>query len=617
MSYGSAISPKTVHDTAVRSLTKAAYAHLAAKALVRAGMVPLPLCSSYDALDSRYEEGLYGFGGLVPFVFFFDFPSADTFTVDGVVYRPCLGMRYSGEGIPTSDGYSGETFAFDLYARPATTCDVTTFRSEQYWRSFGTEGYGMGGGTSPWASYANGAVYYNHKWLPTNRPEWASLIGSAGYAPLVVGNVFVSLGKGGLAVSIGRSPAVPEFASYHSFSVVFHGDRIPSRGLPPMSDTNRNLLNPTALIQHRSTDGGHLAVPGAYHHAALALGGQYNRIVPQAVDAGRRLAMVHVYLLNLSNLEENNAHYDKYAFVRKSPRAVLGVGRHILEPLVGYLNNEYLFPTPIMGRVNPDISTTLACPKWEDYFYAPYARWADITAPLGEYVDPDTSLNWWITPPLASGAKLAFNVEGATNTTTATLPAYGAATTESYDLTSAGFSSVFPRSPVLFPQEDSISGGLISQNFTPVPATNAMVAAYGFVNVGYFRRTRMTIPSPTSEDREELFEAVFRAHVRSTQTVAPIGIADTPSFRFFVSDVFGNVLFNSLVILAGRSSGEQGYNLTEYAVPLPRAHRADSVLALAGGFMLGFSAHDPDVAFCAGAWEIRIEDIRLRRRKRV
>lgn len=616
MSYGQAITPKIFHDTSVVTVTKTAYAHKVAKALVAVGMKFLPHMSTYDVLDARFEEGHFEFTTNETGVFFFAFPTTESFVIDGVSYLPTLGMRYTQEtNDPTnSNGYSSEAFVFDLCARPAGSNDADRVRGEQYWRSNGGYAFGLGGDTVGWPSYQDGAAYYNHKWLTTNRASWSSYISTYGWAPIIVGNLSISLGPGGLTVFSGRSTAPGEYAQYHSFTVLFMGSRIPGRGL--MTDPNLNRINPTILMPHRSTAASNLAVPGQYHHRTAVIGCQYNLTLPLVSNTEKRLGSVAFLLFNLVNLEDNESNIDKYVYVHDSPRLVDGVGRHLLEPIVGYPQEELNFGTNLFGRRNDNIGLSgIVCPRWAEYFYAPQARWADVNAPIGIYADPDTAFDWYITPPLASGAKLALNLEGATNETNSPVPSYGPFTTESFDVSTAGYASVFPRAVTYRTDANGPSQVWVAGS----GSQNAQTLSYTYYSLGgYWIRKTWFIDAPTTDDPEDQYEFVFSFYVRTTQVSAPTGTGNAPYMSVWANSVYGHVPSNvSLNFVGGRSSGEGSYDLTEVVLPVRRAHQSAGPDCPLGKFSIAFHGYNPYSSNPGGTWTIRIENLRLRRRKRV
>jgi len=496
----------------------------------------------------------------------------------------------------------------DLMARPVLTNDAESFRCITYTLQAGTGGYGLGGGGEAWPVNLDGAAYYKHDWLASNRPNWSTYVTSFGHAPIVVQNILVVLSAGGLVVCTGRGQGSSEFAQYHGFAIMFHGARIPGRARAPMNDPNRDRVNPTFMLPFRTTNGEYLTTPGDAHHRGHILGAQFDlQMAPNGLDP------INFHLYNLSNVDKA-VYADLFNIVRNSPRVVAGVGRHILDPIIGIPNARRGTSTELYGPVDSVQSTTRVSPTWEDFFYFPGMRWADLTAPIGNYEDPDTSVNWWIVPMANTGMRLAINVEGATDVTVASIPALALDSTESYDLTSAGFASTFPRAGVTFTRDDITGSGLLAQNFAAVAATNAMLASWVYSSNGRWRRTRMFIPIPGTADPENQYVLRFAMFVRTTQVGAPVSVFDTPYLQLWVSDVFGGIPVNQLTVLAGRSGGEHGHTLTEYAIQVPRAARSDAGLALVtpDGVNIAWHAYDPATwSPPGGNWTIQVENIRL------
>lgn len=610
MSYGQSIAKKVVWDKTSRLLTKAAYCHLLSKALVSAGMTFLPSVSEYDFLDPRNEEGDHDIGGQYSAIAFFDFPTSEVFTVNSINYRPYLALRYSGDTYdPTnSNGMAIETVSFELGVRRADRLDPNDFRTYNYYR-YSSGYWGMGGSTEGWAGANDGAWFYDHKWLPSYRPEWASFPSSYGWRPITVGNVFVHLGPGGLIVCTGQDPSASGFSSVHAFAVVFYGSRIPGRAYNPIVDVNLPRCNPTVMIPFRSVDGEFLTTPGNAQLIGHILGCQYNL---QFTPTGTEL--VHWYHYNMENVDRP-LFPDLFATVRNSPRVVSGSGRHILAPMIGIPNNRRGNATELYSKVDQNISATRVSPPWEDFFYAPNARLADATAPIGEYEDPVSLLNWWLVPMTNTGARLAMNVEGATSF--ASVPAVASPvlqTTEQYDGSVAGDASAFPRTTTFLRDTNGPGSG----NFAWVSGQNILRASYPmYAPGGYFRRTRLRIlMTPFTYDPAYQYVLKYELTVRSTMATAPTTTGNSPYFYIWLNNPFGNA---SIVrpFLAGRSAGENAYNsqtVEQFVVPSYGNNDPGNVLQ--NCINIGLHAFDPTSVYISGVTTIEVSNLRIEIQKR-
>lgn len=607
MSYGQSIPAKVVWDKTVRRVTRAAYCHAMAKALVAAGMKFLPCVSEYDFLDAKNEEGEHDAGGQYAMNAFFDFPTSETFTVNAIQYRPLLGMRYSGETHNPNvvNGLGMEAVVFELLVRRADRLDGADFRSYIYFR-YSSNYFGMGGSTEAWPAALDGAAFFDASWLASNRLEWASWPTLYAHRPRTIGNIFVYLGPGGLTICTGSDPGVSGFSSVHACAFVFYGSRIPGRARNPLNDPNFTRINPVVSLPFRTTDTEFLTTPGDYHRAGFVLGCQYDlQIPPQNVDP------IYFYQYNLENVDKA-AFSDLYTTVRRSPRVVNGFGRHILAPMVGFPNARRALSTEFYSAVNLDISTTRASPPWEDFFYAPNMRFTDGTAPIGNYEDPVTLTNWWLVPMTNTDARLAMNVEGAV--TLADIPASFPAvlqTTEQYDGSASGDASAFPRTTTFVRNTTGPSG---VPNFPWVSGQNILRAQYTNHSAGgHFRRTRIRIlMTPYTFDPEYQFSLKYELTVRTTQVTVPTATTDAPHFYVWVNTPYGTVRNPGLYVIAGRSAGENGYNSrTMEHVLTPAYGNGDPSDVLQGAINLGLHAYDATSINFVGTCTIEVSNLRI------
>lgn len=608
MSYGQSIPPRIVHDTASYFLTKAAYAHHIAKMLHRVGMLFLPGMSSYDVLDPRFEEGPFDFGSGSPFFFWFDYPTVESFTVNGVEYVPMLGYMLMGDSLNgTAGSLTQESFMFVNAVRPKNDNRASEIRNIRYYRdASGSTNFGFGSPSSTlWASQEDGAAYRDPLWQTSWLPAWATGP-SFGWTPINVQNSFAALGPGGLVLCTGRGQGAAEFSVYHAFACAFFGDRIPGRGRTPINDPNLTRINPVVLIPFRSTFNVYRQDPGSYELGSYVNGAQFDL---QSAPDGRDPILAWIY--NLANVDRP-VFPDYAATVRNSPRLVGGQGRHLLDPLILIPQNRWNTPGEMYSAVVNYLGTAQSRPPWEDIFFATKARLSDVTAPIGQYEDPDSLLDWWLVPMANTGLRWAVEVEGRTDETNTVVPATTLDATESFDLTSAGFGSTFPRA-LAFAQSMSAAQN-VNQHFLAVGGQNAMLATWPYHTLNSWRRTVLQFEVPPAEDPERLYVVVFEAYVRSTMVGVPTTTANAPYIRVSILSPEGTE-YTRLALLAGRAPAENSYDLTTYRIPLTLLSVA-SAPGVVGHLNVLLLCYDPSAVNPGGTHTCRVENIRIERRSR-
>lgn len=464
--YGQSIAPKWYQETDAKRMSKMGFAHILHRALMQVGMIPLRAINPFD-LEKLANAEYPVTTDRDDLVFHYDFPTSETWSVGGVTYRPVLIMHIGSVAgqIPVNVGeVVGSSILFHLaYRRSDRIQRNDIFNLQRLHTGMSNFGLGTAGeNTSPTASGtpANGAYGMYLYFSTWKMYEGASDVNRPDY--LTVKNIHVILGRGGLSVMVGSGTGKSDCNDIFSFSIVFAGARIPSRGRIAMNDSNLNLTCPVFAMPHQTTvnvtppaywSNSHVAEGvslTAVHPCTWLLGVQHDLKVLYGDSAAALAAAapgaVLAHLYNLENIERPLmpvANGD----TKNSPRVVSGApgGAHILQRIAYIPWNAWNNADEYIGIIDAGIRAQ-PCPGWEDVWTAPNYRFGDLTAPYGEYVDPVTSTNWFLFRASGVGMMVATQVEGITKYAKSDLGYFSAETltqTDYYNL-NGGFTWVNP-----------------------------------------------------------------------------------------------------------------------------------------------------------------------------
>lgn len=628
MPYGQSIPPKYVQSSLLRPLTKAAYAQLLAQTLARVGMKFNVAMSDYDILNPAFEQHHRDYAINTEYVFVFDFPTVETFLIGTVTYRPCVMLSHGEGSADLTSNEIGDQVSLYLAARRSDRSDAPDLRTYHYQRN-NTNAWGMGNANDSSGVAGvialEGARYLRGGWLPAYRPTFANYPTTPGMTVANIQYISCGLGPGGLFLTTSND-GVNNPSAFHAFAVIFFGERIPGRGLPPLSDTPLTRTNPTFMYPMRTSDGEFVGDPvgaGAYRAHVLGhiLGAEYDRHFPSDP-----LAPIHFYLHNLVNIERPLAPRADLS-VFSSPRLVGPSGRHILEPIVAtpwVQRGQAVTPLNIYNRYDPNVDTGFVTLQQSDVFYAPGCRVTDRNAPVGLYADPDTNIDWFLVDCPARSLKFAFNMDNAVNVTNAAIPTPSLVLEEAYDISPAGFATTAPPLPrALTTHSHRVgSGTTIGEDWLAVGATNAMQSATLWRSANAFNGIAWAINwDPATTDPEEILEIRFDAFARTTGATM-----DWASFQVFM--LSNNRVVNGsadggplLAVVPGNGAGINGHDLATYTLRIPCVQFINQ----SSGTLTGFATKNKAVIWFrnvhrptthAGTQTCRVENVRLRRLKR-
>ncbi|MBA3845414.1 MAG: hypothetical protein H0X45_02090 [Planctomycetes bacterium] len=596
--YGQAITTKWYRETDPKQMTKYDFAQKLIKALRAVGMVPIrqywptfgcgtrivasvagvvtvPANLNYrvdlDSMDvttlpsqfatpnvsNVFDDGFY----------LFDYPTTETFAINGVLYRPCIVVVAMHVVTGSNSADNGTTIQIRHCRRRADRVllsDVMTLAKSNFpGASSGQNNFGFGNSTdgndatSNFGAGRRGAGVANFwNWKPN------TVIGDASHQGLLsVKNFHVVLSKTGLLIQVGNGTTRFDSNNILNCGFYFGGARVPGRARVPAQDDNLNLIDPVVFVPHGETEQSSLyfyetslgigsgttsATMSGTHPLAWALGCQHGLLFSDTLSVVLRL-------YNIENLQR--PFYPFYDIDTKgSPRQVDAVGSHVLNRVVymtfnSYGTNTYFGPIDTSLRIEP-------VPAWEDIWTFPWWRVADRSAPEGEYVDPSTGINWWLYYTQNMNCMFAAEVEGITKL--AVLPTYAAPAFVSETLYSlaSGF------------------GGVVGATVTMVQHTGAAPWVATPATDEATRTTNTTsedtsltfvVPGNTGDSVETCYQLSYQMFNRATAS------GQTVPLTVQVSRDGGT---NWIVLVthasAGNDTGNAAYNYATYTLPLPK-----------------------------------------------
>ncbi len=424
MQYGPSIPPRSFLNNSPQFFTKQGFANYMARALQSVGMIPLSSINSYDLADPANAER--NSGNNEDNVFWWDYPTTETFDIGGVQYRPCLGLSHSIYRSYYNNNISvqGKTYAYyigqsvcfmpfrrraDRIMRSDMKCHNTLYRGR-------TANYGFGGNTDQPSDH-----FAENGGSGTGFAAWklsATFADSNMQQLLFVNRVFVHLSPAGLVVQVGTHPTRrDETCNIMNFMVAFHGGRIPSRGLAPANDVLRDRVDPVAWFDLGAYADGAYANSSRSEMACTLLGaGRTFNTVYEATNASVLAYLRDIDYLDLSPV--NNAPLDNYP--RPSPSIRNGNGVHLLHRACLFTYNTVGGATNV-GRIDTVVQpNTYPMTAWYDAFYLPGIALCDRVVPPGVRTDPATGIPWymiWATPRQQA---FAIKYDGVTTVSTPT-----------------------------------------------------------------------------------------------------------------------------------------------------------------------------------------------------
>ena len=459
--YGQSIPVRIYRSFIRQDLNKNQTFDELAKILVAVGMRPIPNAS-------LFELGTAGRGGTFdPYptlfvsdsaadstvryrIYAFDFPTDETFLIDGKPYRPFVYLSTSGGNLTQSTdatSYNRVTLFYGI--RPATSKHFTFARVYTFdlfrvnYAGEYDDNWGMTMNTGP-SSYGSGQMEGAH----VKRTGWIHYSGEnlANHVNLLtVNHWFAYLGPAGLVVALGTATSNDDQDKSTLFNLMnvgllFGGARIPNRARMPIADLNLNRIDPiVVMLGHESggvwngnTPTGGNVDPTYTHYTALTAVQFDLKINLQSAQA------VYARLYNLDNVDLPYPTSQAPTQILRpipSPRVVNGNARHVLSRLIYVVRHgcevggrDYTY-CPYDDDYNVEMN------RWEDCFCALSVRFTDNRAPIGLYTDPDTSVPWWLHYWNVKDTGVALLATGATVLNTLPAFALGAPVTYPIDIT--------------------------------------------------------------------------------------------------------------------------------------------------------------------------------------
>lgn len=417
--------PQIYTNQALFQFSKMGLASHLARALVTVGMEPQIAMWPTDILSDTEAVLPDNNNNNSTHIFAFTFPDTSTFSINNENWRPFIAIVvYLGELTNTNNtGRNKDYLRIDsgIMREGAVSLADTRGRYRQFTGSF--FGWGLqndvvsNAGTGGIGDLSRGLHIFKSDWLP-----YASYAGTGDVERLSVQNIFVYLGGAGLFVYMGTGSTRSTFGNVLAAGFVFGSDRLPDRANPV--DPNINRINPVLTLPLSETNG------NVWNGARL-------RVPIQAIQHDL-LGYLDWVWGDIWNLESSEVPFypDRRPYTIPSPRQLSsGAGAHILGRIVTIPKTQFNNGAILYGPVNPRISSSDTRPLFSEVFAAPRCRFCDLTAPLGDYEDPDTLENWRIVPYPATGGTIGLYSENAQITSVLSFGARTLLETRTYDFT--------------------------------------------------------------------------------------------------------------------------------------------------------------------------------------
>lgn len=556
--------------------TKAGLASHLCRALATVGMIPLSKWWPYDALDPANAE----FVGTVDtnnstHIFAFDFPDASTFTIDNELWRPFIAVvaHYGQLGSVAGSNFSfRDTLLVELGIRRDGATSMTDTRGR--YRAFTGNNFGWGlvsealtvvGGST--TAFSSGTLIIKADWKP-----WASSVTGTDLSLLSVSNIFVYLGPAGLFVYLGTGNTKTQFGSIMAAGFAFGGARLPERGADV--DPNLGRINPIIHLPMRETAG------------QILLGASSLRSQAQGIQHDLK-STLNWYYQDLWNLEnaETPFYSDRRANTVPSPRRLSsGQGAHILGRIVAIPKEDFTTTSTLYGPIVPTISASDTRPSFAEVFHTPKCRFADLTAPLGDYQDPFTTLNWRIVPHPASGVQLALYSENKQEVSALTVGTKTLLETALYDLTSTTQTGTgaFPvGSPVTVTSVPSGRNAAVAHLTIPAAASTSRWVSAAATDILSCDMTAFTgnaaltiewsLTVPVTDPEDSLYSIEFDCRVRGgAEDTNNLSITYDINNSAFTASISDGTTARAALATSGANAAHYAFDYKTYSFGLPR-----------------------------------------------
>lgn len=433
--------PQIYENNSVFQFSKVAFVNHLCRALDTVGMVGLTGLFPFDIFGNAefpVTDGVY--------VFPFDYPDTQTFNLNQTLYRPCVVvvMYIGNTNATTNPTHANDFIVIDHAIRTDGTAVFDDIRTIPRERGLSNQGYGNG-------STAVASQWIDSEGAYIGKSDWLPYVGSGDSddVPLAVGHWFVYLGPGGLHVYVGSDNTRAAFGDILAWGGAFGGARIPGRALPQVEDVNLDRINPVIPLYHRES--GTLSsiwnTTVSDEHFGLL------RTRTHGIQHALKFTTFPVegWLFNLENIE-----FPIFPFygpdTKPSPRPIsTGGGGHILGRVVHVLDNLEGDTSDLFGPTVPELDADDVRPLFQDVFTCPGFRFCDVSAPIGDFEDPNTLTNWRLVPTYNTGQLVALQSEGAVVVDTLATLNLMQVDDDYYDLTGAnGWGNSFPTTVNIF-----------------------------------------------------------------------------------------------------------------------------------------------------------------------
>lgn len=439
-SYGQSVAPKFFSDSSAKQFTKMQFLCYLHKALLTVGMKAIRSLMPVGVPDPALVSDIPVSGSRDDLYWLYDFPTTETFTINNILYRPCLAVvAQTLAGYTSVTNYNGEMLTVVLCARRADRVVFSDIINYSYYlRNAAQRGFGTSG-TAAIGSFAEGTFIALAPW------RWCTTFIDAYHIQLLsVKNVEVVMTKAGLLIQVGTGTTKTDNNNLLNCLVCFGGARIPGLGRIPAQDLNLNRINPTLMLAFNAGyNSPYPYLQGGITLTGLSMTGLRltSQILGMQHDLNYTLDPVLAQCFNLENIQRPLFPLCG-SDTKTSPRMVNSQGANVLNRMAYVSWNDSVTPSVYYGPKDSSLRVE-PVPTWADVWTAEGFRYGDRTTPKGDFTDPTSGILWHLFLCPVIPMMCAVNIQGVTRYPAFALPTISQ-TPYVMDFTSAGWASALP-----------------------------------------------------------------------------------------------------------------------------------------------------------------------------
>lgn len=559
MAFGENLTAKIYRNQTPRQLTRWGVFQEIHTALIAVGMKFIPALSGFmqnaliEDIDETVDQITNGAENEPWWLAVYDYPVADTFTINGEEWKPAIVML-NQNAFTGSSPSSGQYFRLQAIVRKVNADDWVAVRNEtntvlgvnntndqkygylnnlifNYGLADGlTSMAGNGSETDNVNSYMSAQIDRGGLLYPVGQVEnirhslWDNYLNNESHDQIVtVRNLEVVLSPAGLLIQMGSGTRKLDNNDLLSYLCAFMDRRIPGRGAPIANDPDIESICP--VIGYSL--GNDYLQDGIYHDdittyralRGMCLGGKFTD--PITGTSIENMAAIRCWTWNFDNIdraiqsESSSTELAEQMATQRSPRTIAGSGYHILSPTVVGLAFDENNTSDKYGSQAPAISTDEVWWRWSELLYSDKWVMTDAVAPAGIFQDPASGREYFMFRSRGHNMMMGLDVDD-------------------HDpiITPAGLGAVLPTHTLLDETQYTMASGSLQLASGPVAVTQTSVgASWNFTpatdeltRTGWTTQNEnaITFELDVSGDADGIaYELVFEVYNRGTAATGP------------------------------------------------------------------------------------------------